>query len=179
MLCQPRQVGYEALGCTRSILEAAAAKGFSHVSTRTLNRLLDDNDVKVAHSKRRDVKFSALLHKFKDTWSWSDVDIARALMQAMPEHKQTRCQHSLNFAQPDEPEFVWDDLPSICAALKQAAVHHDVVEQPPCPSQVDEGRDKDDPLIEVLRQVQQRGCKRSALAAWCKVCPCRRLLSLA
>ena len=143
------------------------------MSTRTLNRLLDDNDVKVARSERRDVKFSALLHKFKDTWSWSDVDIARALMQAMPEHKQTRCQHSLNFAQPDEPEFLWDDLPSICAALKQAAVHHDVVEQPP------KGRDKGETLVAVLRQVQQRGCKRSALVAWCKVCPRRRLLTFA
>jgi hypothetical protein len=96
------------------LLEAAAARGFSHVPTYVLDSILADMAEPVG-SKARLSKVSRIIEFWKAQWGWSQVDVARALMQILPGAKP----FSRGPAIPESigREFIWNDLPSIAAAL--------------------------------------------------------------
>jgi hypothetical protein len=61
-------------------------------------------------------------------WGWSRVDVARAMSHVLP---QTKSERTVRMPAPmDGPSMVWDDIPSIAAALlAQAAGEGSVVEE--------------------------------------------------
>jgi hypothetical protein len=112
---QSAQLVYEGKGRARCLLEAAAARGFAHVSTDLLDNILADM-AETAGTKPRLSKVSRIVEFWKGSWGWSKVDVARALMLIMPGAKPPAARR----ATPDSTgrEFVWSDLPSIAAALE-------------------------------------------------------------
>ena len=112
------QVAYEAIGDTRTFLEAAAARGFEHVSASTLDTILSDLQIK-AGVRARHQKAMHIIDAMQSTWGWSRVDMARALMRVLPETKGVNPRHRKG---PDKPQrdqkYIWDDIPSIAAALQ-------------------------------------------------------------
>jgi hypothetical protein len=109
-------VAYEAIGDTRTFLEAAAARGFEHVSSSTLDLILSDLSIQIG-VKVRHVKAMHIIDAMQSTWGWSRVDVARALMRVLPETRGSKARAKCPEQKPQK-NFVWDDIPSIAAALK-------------------------------------------------------------
>jgi hypothetical protein len=108
-------VAYESKGRARCLLEAAAARGFAHVPTDVLDNILTEM-ADTAGNKPRLSKVSRIIDFWKAQWGWSQVDVARALMQIMPGAKPS----AKGPAIPESTgrDFIWSDLPSIAAALE-------------------------------------------------------------
>ncbi len=109
------QVAYEVVGNSRSLLEAAAQKGFCHVSVGILDKILEDVEGPHPGVKGHHQKATHVICLFKDEWKWSEVDVARALMKRP---SSRACPGS--GVDPAEVDF-WRDIPSIVAALESAA----------------------------------------------------------
>jgi hypothetical protein len=109
------QVAYESIGRARCLLEAAAARGFGHVPTEVLNNILEDLSIPPG-SKPRLSKVSRIIDACKAQWGWSQVDVAKALMQILPGAKPP----ARGPAIPESTgrDYIWSDLPSIAAALE-------------------------------------------------------------
>jgi hypothetical protein len=109
------EVAYQSQGRSRSLLEAAAARGFAHVSNHLLDTILDDMEAPRGVNQRIS-KVSRIIEHWKGQWGWSQVDVARALVHIMPGAKPQAARRPN--PQSNSGEFVWDDLPSIAAALE-------------------------------------------------------------
>ena len=77
------QVAYQVDGKPRSIMEAAAAQAFQGVPGPVVQGLLDD--IKAGKQKTRAESVLTLINAHKDTWKWTEVDVARAMMRVLPE----------------------------------------------------------------------------------------------
>jgi hypothetical protein len=158
-------VAYEAVGSARSLLEAAAAKGFHFVSHPILDLILKDMQDPMRVKKHQD-KVSRIIEKRQHEWGWSSVDVARALIHVLPGAKP---QKNVRKAPADNDKtFVWDDIPSIAAALQAHGVSA-VADATSAPEE-----SKATALFHALAVVQQRGeetpARKSTLA--CLVCAC-------
>jgi hypothetical protein len=118
------QVAYEVLGRPRSLLEAAAAKGFHFVTHKILDLILADMG-KRPGSMLHHQKVSRILDLRMAEWGWSRVDIARAMMHVLPGSKPAKVVRMAPAGRGGD--MVWDDIPSILAALEaHAATAEDV-----------------------------------------------------
>ena len=113
------QVAYESTGRARSLLEAAAARGFAHVAGDVLDTILADM-AEPPRTKARHHKVSRIIEVWKGQWGWSEVDVARALMHILPGAKAPPARQPL--PESDGRQFVWNDLPSIAADLQAHAL---------------------------------------------------------
>lgn len=85
----PNQVGFRLQGPKRSVVEAAASNGFSHVSVPTLDRILatvspPDHPQSFKLKWR---KVQAILEAFEEAWGWSEVVVTSwppALARQLP-----------------------------------------------------------------------------------------------
>ena len=68
-------------GPPRSILEAAAVKGFSNISKTVLDLLLNLLNMKIPGAHQQ--KAGAIMEAFRAEWKWSDVDMAKAMQHNM------------------------------------------------------------------------------------------------
>ena len=110
-----RQVAYQTSGCPRSVMEAAAAFGFRHVSSAVIDACLAQIACKPGRSVAQ--RAGALIDAYKVQWGWSKVDCAKALMPVLPGQKQKKKQTGPSDMAANEG-FVWEDLPSLVEALK-------------------------------------------------------------
>ena len=142
-------MAYEAIGDTRTFLEAAAARGFEHVSSSTLDIIVSDlriqTGVKVRHHKAMHI-----IDAMQSTWGWSRVDVARALMRVLPETRGSKARPKCPEQKP-EKNFVWDDIPSIAAAVKARETGLPEVTRVPCKPEVESGI-----LVQALCVIDQR-----------------------
>ena len=146
-----RQVAYQTDGCPRSVMEAAAAFGFKHVSAAVVDACLARIDRKPGRSAAQ--RAGALIDAYKDEWRWSKVDCARASMGVLPGQKtQKRTGPSADMAaNGDGP--VWEDLPSLVEALNahQAYQAQADQEQPKLAVGVEEELD---PLVQAVVEIE-------------------------
>jgi hypothetical protein len=134
------------------LLEAAAARGFAHVTTDVLDNILSDISQPVG-SKPRLSKVSRIIDFWKAQWGWSQVDVARALMQVMPGAKPPARKPAI--PESTGRDFIWSDLPSIAAALEA----HKVGVQSDAPSPV-APRSEADAVLETLKLLAARSPPR-------------------
>jgi len=146
---------YEGKGRARCLLEAAAARGFAHVSTDLLDNILDDM-AETAGTKPRLSKVSRIVEFWKGSWGWSKVDVARALMLIMPGAKPPPARR----ATPDctGREFVWSDLPSIAAALEAHRLGTEAASSPQPPPPMSSA----DAVMQTLNLIDDAAARRSA-----------------
>ena len=71
-------------------------------------------------TKARHHKVSRIIEVWKGQWGWSEVDVARALMHILPGAKAPPARQPP--PESDGRQFVWNDLPSIAAALQAHAL---------------------------------------------------------
>jgi hypothetical protein len=152
---QSAQLVYEGKGRARCLLEAAAARGFAHVSTDLLDNILHDM-AETAGTKPRLSKVSRIVEFWKGSWDWSKVDVAKALMLIMPGAKPPAARR----ATPDSTgrEFVWSDLPSIAAALEAHRLGTEAESSPQLPPPMP----SDDAVIDAINFFDDASARRSA-----------------
>ena len=68
-------------GPPRSILEAAAVKGFTNVNKTVLDLLLRSLHMNIPGAHEQ--KAGAIMEAFRAEWKWSDVDMAKAMQHNM------------------------------------------------------------------------------------------------
>ena len=143
-----RQVAYQTSGCPRSVMEAAAAFGFQHVSSAVMDACLAQIDCKPGRSVAQ--RAGALIDAYNDQWGWSKVDCARALMHVLPGQQKKK----KRAGPPDKVNegVIWEDLPSLIEALKaQDQVQEQADQKQPRPAGVDEDLD---PLVQAVVAIE-------------------------
>ena len=119
---QRKQVAYQVCGRPRSILEAAALRGFTAVSGPTLEQVLRDIKAQSGRQTNKRDKILAVVNAFKASWNWSELQVARCLLAAETSSKRKSVK---------QPDLMGDEqkLAKVMAALKKhtAAKADDVV----------------------------------------------------
>ncbi len=146
----PVQVSYLAIGPTRPILEAAAARAMKHVPRWVVDQVLRDlgcsGKLRLAHER-----VAAIISACQHEWGWSDIDVARALSFVLP---GIRMKPAKRQPMPEvEAEMVWDDITSIAQAL----MHHSAAGESAPPSEPAAAAVADDTDAVVRALVRQSG----------------------
>ena len=114
LLIPASQVAYQVCGRPRTILEAAALRGFAAVSGPTLERVLRDIKAQSGRQTTKRDKILAVVNAFKASWNWSELDVAKCLMAAETSSKRKSMK---------QPDVTGDEkqLAAVVAALKKTA----------------------------------------------------------
>ena len=133
----PPQVAYQINGTPRTLLEAAARRGFAHVSEAILDKCL--LDMRLGSKPGRAAKAQKIIESRRLEWLWGEADVARAMMHVWPAYrKEARLRRPPcpegEGTSPDE--CIWDDIRSIAEALqRQQADHNQASADPAAPDQ--------------------------------------------
>ena len=82
-----RKVAYRVCGRPRTILEAAAARGFATVSGPILEQVLRAIKAQKANQRSKRDTVLAVVQAFRSTWKWSDVAVAKCLLAGTADRK--------------------------------------------------------------------------------------------
>ena len=107
------QVAYKTTGQERTILEGAAARAFKHVSGPTLDLVLQDSQCLGGSKMSKGAKVMTIIETYRHEWGWSDADVARVMLEALPEYRKAKPRESA--PQPDNED--WADLAAMAEAI--------------------------------------------------------------
>ena len=126
-----QQVGYVVVGPPRCVLEAAAAKGFTQVSSKAVIDLcLKSCSLRVGGKPQQ--KVSSLIEAFREEWGWNAVDVARAMQHTLPGYSNTRNNPAATQAQsPEVPPEILEMADALNAADEAAQANLDMGAAPP------------------------------------------------
>ena len=142
------QVAYQASGRPRTILEAAAVRGFAAVSGPTLEQVLLDIKEQKGNQRTKRDKVLAVLNAFKSSWNWSEVDVAKCLLAG----QEARKRRSMKQADVTGDE---EELAQIMAALKKNAA----AEAAPASEEADPGQAVAEAVVALRNPERKRSSK--------------------
>ena len=149
-----RQVLYEVNGSPQTIMEAAARVAFQHVPPGTLNECL--KDVGLVRPRLAFERVSALLHCYKDEWSWTDVDMAKSLMRVLPGYSLPKPHLPLPADVLDDSPVAWDDIQGLAETLRRGvAAAADVAEVGSAVAATFPIVEAPDPTVDLLRALAE------------------------
>ena len=101
------QVGYIVTGPPRSVVEAAAVKGFTKVACKTvLDFCLKSLNLRVP--SQPDQKVGRLIEALRDSWGWSKADVAKAMVHVLAGAKNGGILPTKEARGPEVPQDVLD-----------------------------------------------------------------------
>ena len=107
------QVAYKTTGQERTILEGAAARAFKHVSGPTLDLVLQDSQCLGGSKMSKGAKVMTIIETYRHEWGWSDADVARVMLEALPEYSKAKRRESVPQADSED----WADLAAMAEAI--------------------------------------------------------------
>ena len=108
------QVGYRVTGAPRSVLEAAAVKGFTQVAKTALDFTLREFSLPTPSELPK--KAGLLIEAFRAEWRWTPADVARAMQHTLPGFRESSHHQPSVQQSPDIPA----ELRELALAMQEA-----------------------------------------------------------
>ena len=162
-----REVGYQVVGSERTILEGAAARAFKHVSGSTLDLVMEDSQIQGRSKMTKGHKVMSIVEAYRHEWGWSDADVARIMLEALPEYATKQRE-----TKPQVDAEDWGDLAAMAEAMSVVSTGQEMegeAEAAPCDGEV---------LLQPLARVMDGDCGQRGRILY-KLCVCGSVVAVA